>query len=62
MRETPMSVASPRPAPTDPSSSPRLGRALSTAHCFTFGSATMVGVDWLVLIDDWLGLSAGSCS
>jgi amino acid transporter len=33
----------------------RLGRTLSTVEYFTFGFGTMVGVGWLVLIDDWLG-------
>src|SRR5262245_63457412 len=34
--------------------SARLGRTLSTVEYFTFGFGTMVGVGWLVLIDDWL--------
>ena len=33
----------------------RLGRTLSTVEYFTFGFGTIVGVGWLVLIDDWLG-------
>jgi amino acid transporter len=53
-----MSV-SPRPAVTpsapDANVEPRLGRTLSTVEYFTFGFGTMVGVGWLVLIDDWLG-------
>jgi len=31
-----------------------LGRSLSGIEYFTFGFGTMVGVGWLVLIDDWL--------
>ncbi len=34
---------------------PRLHRTLSTIEYFTFGFGSMVGVGWLVLIDDWLG-------
>jgi amino acid transporter len=44
----------PRPQPTDAPAA-RLGRTLSTVEYFTFGFGTMVGVGWLVLIDDWLG-------
>jgi APA family basic amino acid/polyamine antiporter len=34
---------------------PRLHKSLSTVEYFTFGFGSMVGVGWLVLIDDWLG-------
>jgi amino acid transporter len=34
---------------------PRLQRTLSAVHYFTFGFGTMVGVGWVVLMDDWLG-------
>ncbi len=34
---------------------PPLQRALSTVEYFTFGFGTMIGVGWVVLIDDWLG-------
>src|SRR5690242_17241113 len=34
---------------------PRLHKTLSTIEYFCFGFGTMVGVGWLVLIDDWLG-------
>ena len=52
-----MSVSpSPRPLGSDaPAPAARLGRTLSTVEYFTFGFGTMVGVGWLVLIDDWLG-------
>ena len=32
----------------------RLHRSLSSVEYFTFGFGTMVGVAWLILIDDWL--------
>src|SRR6266545_217308 len=32
-----------------------LARTLSAVEYFTFGFGTMVGVGWVVLIDDWLG-------
>lgn len=32
-----------------------LHRALTTVEYFTFGFGTMIGVGWLVVIDDWLG-------
>lgn len=32
-----------------------LRRTLSTVEYFTFGFGTMIGVGWLVVIDDWLG-------
>jgi APA family basic amino acid/polyamine antiporter len=32
-----------------------LHRALTTVEYFTFGFGTMIGVGWLVLMDDWLG-------
>ena len=44
----------PRPA-AEARPQTRLGRTLSTVEYFTFGFGTMVGVGWLVLIDDWLG-------
>ncbi len=34
--------------------SSRLHRTLSTVEYFTFGFGTMVGVGWVVLMDDWL--------
>jgi len=34
---------------------PHLHRTLSVVEYFAFGFGTMVGVGWLVLIDDWLG-------
>jgi basic amino acid/polyamine antiporter, APA family len=34
---------------------PALHRSLSSLEYFAFGFGTMVGVGWLVLIDDWLG-------
>ncbi|GBD31620.1 Amino-acid permease RocE [bacterium HR33] len=34
---------------------PALRRTLSTVEYFTFGFGTMIGVGWLVVIDDWLG-------
>jgi len=34
---------------------PALHRRLSLVEYFTFGFGSMVGVGWLVLIDDWLG-------
>ncbi|HWC65290.1 MAG TPA: APC family permease, partial [Thermoanaerobaculia bacterium] len=37
------------------SESAHLRQALSGVEYFTFGFGTMVGVGWLVLIDDWLG-------
>ena len=36
------------------SSKPRLQKTLSGLEFFSFGFGTMVGVGWLVLIDDWL--------
>ena len=33
----------------------RLHRGLSSVEYFTFGFGTMVGVGWVVLMDDWLG-------
>ena len=32
----------------------RLHGSLSTVEYFTFGFGTMIGVGWLVLMDDWL--------
>src|SRR2546428_11575116 len=34
--------------------SSRLHGGLSTVEYFTFGFGTMIGVGWLVLMDDWL--------
>ena len=49
-----------------------LSRRLSAVEYFTFGFGSMVGVGWVVLIDDWLsrggpggamiGFAAGDCS
>ena len=36
------------------SSKPHLRKTLSTIEFFSFGFGTMVGVGWLVLMDDWL--------
>jgi APA family basic amino acid/polyamine antiporter len=36
-------------------SSPRLARKLRRTDYFTLGWGTMVGVGWLVVMDDWLG-------
>jgi len=33
---------------------PALHGGLSTVEYFTFGFGTMIGVGWLVLMDDWL--------
>ena len=41
--------------PTEPTSSSGLHRTLSLVEYFTFGFGTMVGVGWVVLMDDWLG-------
>ena len=32
-----------------------LRRGLTAVEYFTFGFGTMVGVGWVVLMDDWLG-------
>ena len=32
-----------------------LGRKLGLVDYFTLGFGTMVGVGWLVVMDDWLG-------
>src|SRR2546426_4141295 len=37
------------------STAPALHGSLSTVEYFTFGFGTMIGVGWLVLMDDWLG-------
>jgi amino acid transporter len=39
---------------TKPSSQPHLRGSLSTVEYFTFGFGTMIGVGWVVLMDDWL--------
>jgi amino acid transporter len=36
------------------SNKPELHHGLSTVEYFTFGFGTMIGVGWLVLMDDWL--------
>src|SRR5262245_42814609 len=36
------------------SSTPALRRALGAREYFTFGFGTMIGVGWMVVIDDWL--------
>ena len=33
---------------------PALHAGLSTVEYFTFGFGTMIGVGWVVLMDDWL--------
>jgi amino acid permease len=37
-----------------PSTISQLHGSLSTVEYFTFGFGTMIGVGWLVLMDDWL--------
>ena len=37
-----------------PTSKPALHGGLSTVEYFTFGFGTMIGVGWVVLMDDWL--------
>jgi len=44
----------PRMASTGTTSRPALHGDLSTVEYFTFGFGTMIGVGWLVLMDDWL--------
>jgi len=39
---------------TRPAAGPALRGGLSTVEYFTFGFGTMIGVGWLVLMDDWL--------
>jgi basic amino acid/polyamine antiporter, APA family len=41
-------------ASTDTTSQPALHGSLTTVEYFTFGFGTMIGVGWLVLMDDWL--------
>jgi basic amino acid/polyamine antiporter, APA family len=41
-------------APTRSSNIPHLHGSLSTVEYFTFGFGTMIGVGWVVLMDDWL--------
>ncbi len=41
--------------PSAGAGSPHLGRGLTAVEYFTFGFGTMVGVGWVVLMDDWLG-------
>lgn len=38
---------------------PVLARTLRSVDYFTLGFGTMVGVGWLVLMDDWRGRAAG---
>src|SRR6201981_2920428 len=40
--------------PADGASSPQLARKLRLTDYFTLGWGTMVGVGWLVVMDDWL--------
>ena len=44
----------PRMPSTRVSTKPSLHGGLSTVEYFTFGFGTMIGVGWLVLMDDWL--------
>jgi APA family basic amino acid/polyamine antiporter len=39
---------------TRPATKPALHGSLSTIEYFTFGFGTMIGVGWVVLMDDWL--------
>ena len=41
-------------APTRPSTTSHLHGSLTTVEYFTFGFGTMIGVGWVVLMDDWL--------
>src|SRR4030088_506618 len=41
-------------APTRSSTTSHLPGSLSTVEYFTFGFGTMIGVGWVVLMDDWL--------
>jgi basic amino acid/polyamine antiporter, APA family len=41
-------------ASTNTASKPALHGGLTTVEYFTFGFGTMIGVGWLVLMDDWL--------
>ncbi len=43
---------------------PQLRHGLTTIEYFTFGFGTMIGVGWVVLMDDWLtrGGPAVRCS
>ena len=36
-------------------SSPHLHRSLTTVEYFSFGFGTMIGVGWVIVMDDWLG-------
>ena len=40
--------------PTRSAKTPHLHGSLSTVEYFTFGFGTMIGVGWVVLMDDWL--------
>ena len=42
-------------SPRQDGAGPTLHRTTSSLEHFAFGFGTMVGVGWLVLIDDWLG-------
>src|SRR4030095_15362405 len=48
-----LGIVPPPPTMAPPRSS-RLHAGLSTVEYFTFGFGTMIGVGWLVLMDDWL--------
>src|SRR5512135_2799659 len=41
--------------PLQPDPRPALRGGLTVVEYFTFGFGSMVGVGWLVLMDDWLG-------
>src|SRR6185503_8790556 len=43
-----------RDMPSTRPSSSHLHGSLSTVEYFTFGFGTMIGVGWVVLMDDWL--------
>ncbi|MGE5359466.1 MAG: APC family permease [Bacteroidales bacterium] len=44
-----------QPTSSSPRTSLHLHRSLTSVEYFAFGFGSMVGVGWLVLIDDWLG-------
>jgi basic amino acid/polyamine antiporter, APA family len=46
--------SAPRMASTGTTTKPALHGSLTTVEYFTFGFGTMIGVGWLVLMDDWL--------
>src|SRR4249920_2542901 len=49
-----MTYSPPSMAPTRSSKTTHLHGSLSTVEYFTFGFGTMIGVGWVVLMDDWL--------